>query len=106
MFIFVYTYICIHIYIYIYINIHTYIHTYIYIYTYKLIFTGSTTIFRWFDHETTTFADWLKFVSNVSEPPLVMSVSYGQLESTLTAGEMTAFEYWAIQLGIYSSDLW
>jgi hypothetical protein len=61
---------------------------------------GSTTNFRWLDHNIYNFADWLLILADIPEPPLVVSVSYGQLESQLTSGEMSAFQQWAIQLGI------
>ncbi len=61
---------------------------------------GSTTTFMWLDHTTITFANWLQYVSTFDEPPLVLSVSYGQMENMLTSGKMSAFQQWAILLGV------
>ena len=47
-----------------------------------------------------SFADWLLEVANTVNPPLVISISYGAGEDTVTSGEFDAFNLQAIKLGL------
>lgn len=47
-----------------------------------------------------SFADWLLDVANEVNPPLVISISYGAGEDTVTSGEFNAFNVQAIKLGL------
>jgi tripeptidyl-peptidase I len=46
------------------------------------------------------FADWLMEVSNTTDLPLVLSISYGSQEYRVTQAEHDAFDYQAIKLGV------
>ena len=46
------------------------------------------------------FADWLVEVSNTTDLPLVLSISYGSQEYRVTQAEHDAFDYQAIKLGV------
>ena len=54
----------------------------------------------WSTPKTTTFAHWLADVASAASPPLVHSVSYGQLESETDAASMQAFSNEALKLGV------
>jgi tripeptidyl-peptidase I len=50
--------------------------------------------------DNNSFADWLLEVSNTANPPLVISISYGAGEDTVSSGEFDAFNFQAIKLGL------
>jgi tripeptidyl-peptidase I len=47
-----------------------------------------------------SFADWLLEVANTANPPLVISISYGAGEDTVSSGEFDAFNFQAVKLGL------
>lgn len=49
--------------------------------------------------DSSSFANWLLLVANNVNPPLVLSISYGAPESTVSASEFDAFNLQAIKLG-------
>jgi len=53
----------------------------------------------WSTPKTTTFANWITQVSNMAYPPLVHSVSYGDLESNTDNDLIQAFTNEVIKLG-------
>lgn len=52
-----------------------------------------------------SFADWLLDVANEVNPPLVISISYGAGEDTVTSGEFEAFNVQAIKLGLMGTTI-
>lgn len=50
--------------------------------------------------DSNSFANWLLTVGNMAKPPLVLSISYGATEDTVTASEFDAFNVQAIKLGM------
>ena len=50
--------------------------------------------------DSNSFANWLLTVANLANPPLVLSISYGATEDTVTASEFDAFNVQAIKLGM------
>jgi tripeptidyl-peptidase-1 len=54
----------------------------------------------WSTPKTTTFVHWITDMANATHPPLVHSVSYGQLESETDAASMQAFTNEAMKLGV------
>lgn len=58
---------------------------------------ASTTI-HWYT-DMNSFADWLVAVANKVDPPLVISISYGATEDTVSRSEFDAFNVQAMKLG-------
>ena len=54
---------------------------------------------HWYTDEN-NFSNWLLLVANNPKPPLVINISYGASEESVTASEFDAFNLQAIKLGI------
>ena len=54
---------------------------------------------HWYTDEK-SFSNWLLLVANNPNPPLVINISYGASEESVTASEFDAFNLQAIKLGI------
>lgn len=50
--------------------------------------------------DSDNFSGWLLAVANLVNPPLVVSISYGASEASITASEFDAFNLQAIKLGL------
>ena len=48
--------------------------------------------------DSNSFADWLFRVANFIKPPLVLSISYGAPESSVSKSEFDAFNIQAVKL--------
>ena len=54
----------------------------------------------WYMYTDLKFSLWLVLVASYKNPPLVLSISYGSEEPSMSSGEVTAFNTQAIKLGV------
>jgi tripeptidyl-peptidase-1 len=60
-----------------------------------------TPLTYWYDsNQQTPFEDWIEQVARTSNPPLVNSISYGGIESSVPSSVTSAFDTEAMKLGV------